>query len=93
MRGPGFWGWKRQCSPESCCPRRRNPRGGERRWWRGRAVEGTGKVIEGAHGVGAELGAVLGGLRCAGVAACGGSVMASKVRFGGGAGAVKRVAE
>jgi hypothetical protein len=41
-------------------------------------------VIEGAHGVGAELGAVLGVRRCAGVAACGGSVMASKVRFGGG---------
>jgi hypothetical protein len=37
------------------------PSGGERRWWHGGAAEGTGKGVEGAHGVGAELGVVMGG--------------------------------
>jgi hypothetical protein len=49
-------------SPEQGVPQRRNPSGGERRWWRGGAVEGADKVVKGAHGVGAELGAASRGL-------------------------------
>jgi hypothetical protein len=55
----------------------------------GGLVEGTGKVVEGAHSVGAELVAVLRGRRGARVAVHGGSVTVSKVGFG----VVKRVEE
>jgi hypothetical protein len=55
----------------------------------GGLVEGTGKVVEGAHSVGAELVAVLRGRRGARVAIHGGSVIVSKVGFG----VVKRVEE
>jgi hypothetical protein len=49
-------------SPEQGVPQWHKPSGGEQRWWRRGAAEGTGKGVEGAHGVGAELGAVTGGL-------------------------------
>jgi hypothetical protein len=45
-------------SPEQGVPRWRNPSGGERWWGHGGAVGGADKVVEGAHGVGADLGAV-----------------------------------
>jgi hypothetical protein len=48
-------------SPEQGVPWRCNLSGGERRWGCGGAVEGAGKVVEVAHGVGAELGSVLRG--------------------------------
>jgi hypothetical protein len=81
MSRAGFLGQKRQCSPESGCPQQRNPSGGERRWGREGVVEGTGKVVEEAHGVSAELWAVLGGRRGTGVAAHGGSATVSKAWF------------
>jgi hypothetical protein len=47
-------------SPEQGVPWQCKPSGGERRWWSRGATEGTGKGVEGAHGVGAELGALMG---------------------------------
>jgi hypothetical protein len=47
-------------SPEHGVPRRCKPSSGERRWWSTGAAEGTDKGVEGARGVGAELGAVRG---------------------------------
>jgi hypothetical protein len=43
--GAGFRGRKRQCSPESGCPRRHNPSGGEQWWWRGEAVEAARGMV------------------------------------------------
>jgi hypothetical protein len=45
-------------SLEQGVPRRCKLSGGERRWWSRGAAEGAGKGVEGAHGVGAELGVV-----------------------------------
>jgi hypothetical protein len=60
-------------SPEQGVPQWRKPTGGVRRWWRGGAAEGAGKVVEGAHGVGAEV------RRGARATVCGGSTMANTV--------------
>jgi hypothetical protein len=69
-------GWRTtRCSPEQGVPWRRNSSGEECRWWRGGVAEGVGKVVEGAHNVGAELGAVSRGSERA---VRGGSAMASK---------------
>jgi hypothetical protein len=39
-------------------PRRRNPCGGECRWWHEGAAEGASMVDEGTHSVGTKLGVV-----------------------------------
>jgi hypothetical protein len=54
----------------------------ERRWGHREAVEGAGRVVEGARGIGAELGVVSGARRGTGVVVQGGSVMACKAGFG-----------
>jgi hypothetical protein len=58
-------------------PQWRKPSGGERWWWHLGAAKDTGKGVEGAPGVGAELGAVLGGVEGTEAAVHGGSMMAS----------------
>jgi hypothetical protein len=44
-------------SLEQRVPWRRKSSGGEQRWWSRGAAEGSGKGVEGAHDVSAELGA------------------------------------
>jgi hypothetical protein len=51
--GSGRKGLTRAGVPQQC-----NPQSGERRWGLGGAVVGTGKVVEGAHVIGGELGVV-----------------------------------
>jgi hypothetical protein len=50
-----------RCSPEQGVPWWCNSGDGDRQWWLGGVAEGVGKVIEGAHGVGAEVGRCQGG--------------------------------
>jgi hypothetical protein len=71
----GVWGGGG--SPEQGVPQWCKPSGGERRWWSRGAGEGTGKWVEGAPGVGAELAAVSGGSDGTGAVVRGGSMKAS----------------